>query len=62
MDRSMTENGRMEKSMVVECGKDKIVILILENGRRERSRDSEYLLQHRVTDMKVNSNARKSMD
>ena len=48
------DNGLKEKRMGVECGKDLMEILTLENGRKGKFKDLVFLFQRQETDMKEN--------
>ena len=58
----MMDNGLQERKMEVECGKELMETLILENGRKVKLKDLEFLFQNKVTDMKESSSAQRSMD
>lgn len=44
MIKYMMDNGKKEKNMGVECGKAKMVIVILVNGKKVKFRALEFLL------------------
>ena len=54
MDKFMMVNGKGVKRMEVECGKEMMEILILDNGKQVKFRDLVSLFQKKEIDMRVN--------
>ena len=55
MERSMMVNGKLERNMEVGCGRVKMEILILDSGKKEKSRDLVYLYRRVEIVLKGNS-------